>query len=121
MNEHTELEQIVSKTNILEYRVQRVEEAVQNLTVIKETVLKWDVRFSSNDSSFLQCPIHQMKMDGFEKRMEKLEEDMGKMKKFVYTSTGALVIISLLLQLVGPMMIDHFRTPHPTKIENKLK
>lgn len=96
------------KEDLTEFRLQKLEEAVSALSTLKDIVTRWDVRFSANEG-FLQCPVHKIKMEEFEKRMNKVEEDMGKMKKFVYQATGALVIISIIVQLLGPMLIEKMK------------
>lgn len=92
--------------NLVEFRLKKVEDAVDSLDIIKDTVLKWDTRFTN--SGMMQCPVHQMRMEQLENRMNKFEEDMREIKAFMYKAIGALVALSIVVQLIGPEVVRHF-------------
>jgi glutathionylspermidine synthase len=94
--------------NLVNYRLDRLEEAITSLTVLKDIVARWDVRFGNTD--FLQCPLHNERMIHLSKRMDVAETDIGQLKKFVYKATGALVIISIIVQLLVPVILEHLKT-----------
>lgn len=100
------------KENLVEYRLRKLEDAVSSLVELKEVVLRWDARFQAA-GNFLNCPLHQQRMDNLEKAVEEqkketaaVKEEVSKIKKFVYTINGGLVVISIIIQLAGPMLLD---------------
>jgi hypothetical protein len=106
------------RNEMTEYRLTKLEEGISSLNTLKEVVLRWDVRFSNNDG-FLQCPMHKVKMDTFEIKMNKMEEIVTDLDRFKWKAVGVLSIIMLLTQLFGTTVVEkYFKTPaEPIKIQ----
>ena len=95
--------------SLIEFRLSKLEEAVASLSTLKDIVLKWDARFSESGNFPLQCNLHRERMEQFDKRLETVENNVEELKGFMYKMTGALVVISIAIQLVGPLVLDHFK------------
>jgi hypothetical protein len=103
-NKHEEIQ-------LLDYRVGQLESAVKDFALIKEKVLGWDARFGN--SVYLQCPVHSERMNSLSERMEKAENSIEGCNKFMYKAIGALVVISIIIQLVGPLALDYLKPANP--------
>ena len=97
---------IESKIGLIEYKIEKLEEAIDSIALIKNMVLRWDSRFGQdNNNEYFQCPVHNERMKSFETRIHVMETSIEELKKFVYKATGALVVISIVIQLSFPLMI----------------
>lgn len=96
---------------LVEFRLNKLEEAVEALTAMKDCVLKWDSKFSSNES-FLQCPIHKARMEQFEKRVDKLEVIVEDLDRFKWKAVGVLSIVILIVQIFGTAVVENL-VRHP--------
>lgn len=133
MNEHWKKETAMSndeKYNLHEYRISQLErnheEMKQDLRDIKEVVYRMDKKLSGIPESGLQCPIHSLKLEGFETRLTAVESKTDSMNKKIITWTAVFgVVIFLLSQVAVPYALDHFNiapkvehsetvSPHPT-------
>lgn len=113
MSNHTEEKE---KEDLVSYRLDRLEEAITSLTVLKDIVARWDTRFSGID--FLQCPLHNERLINVTKRVDTMEQDIAQIKKFIYKATGALVIISIVVQLLVPVILEHLKShDNATQVE----
>lgn len=118
------------KYNLHEYRISKLEESHkemrQDVKEIKELVTKMDKRLSTIPEGGLQCGIHQVRMQDFEKRVEAVEVKTDSLNKRIITWTAVFgVVIFLLSQVAVPYALDHFNiapkvehsetvSPHPT-------
>jgi len=96
---------------LVEFRLTKLEEAVEALSAMKDCVLKWDSKFSANDS-FLQCPIHKERMEQFEKRVDKLEGIVEDLDRFKWKAVGVLSIVILIVQIFGTAVVENL-VRHP--------
>jgi hypothetical protein len=103
------------RNNISEYRLTKLEEAVASLSELKNVVLRWDAKFSGVNP--FNCQIHQEKIDTLNRRMEMAEKNIDELKKFMYKAAGALIIISIVVQLIGPIILNYIKPPQPQKVE----
>lgn len=97
-----------NKNKLMEYRITKVEEAVARLSVLSEVIVRWDSKFASSDL-FINLPVYVNRLDNCEKKIEKFATDMDEMKKFLYKITGAFIVISIIFQLVGPILVEKLR------------
>jgi len=129
----------INDNNVINYRLDKLEEAVATLSRLSEVVLRWDARFTAQ-GGLMQCGIHAVRMDAFDKRLEEIykisidrtkgyllieehevkiktfDHEVDCLKSYMNKAIGALVIISLLIQLAGPVMMDRFRHNDPPVI-----
>ena len=94
---------------LIEFRLAKLEEAISSLSVIKDTVLKWDSKFTSSDANFLQCPLHAERLTRLDGRLSSVEIGMDKLKSWNNKSMGALIIISILIQILGPIVANSLK------------
>lgn len=113
-------EEFSSHENLVEFRLTRLEEAVTALSAIKETVLRWDAKFSSTNG-LLQCPIHQERMDAMEKRVDKLESIVTDLDKFKWKAVGVLSVIMILVQVFGTTVAERFLKKNDEKSQQPIK
>jgi hypothetical protein len=93
------------KTDTLtEYQVTELKEDFanmkQDLKEIKDTVTSIDAKFIG-----LPCTMHSMRQDAVEKRLDQLEPELEATKSYMNKVAGALLVISLLIQLLGPVLL----------------
>jgi hypothetical protein len=97
------------KETLLEYRLDKLEKGfeqlVGTLTELKTIVMKWDARIGEGHWP-LKCSAHAEKIEEIARRVTKMEDDMDEMKKFVHKACGALIIISVVIQLTGPLLME---------------
>lgn len=107
-----------NKEEIVDYRLAKLEEAVtlliQNLSTLKDIVVKWDAKISEagwpvqltqERLSVIQEKINKMNEDNVTYR-NRIDEELANNKKFMYQISGALIVLSLIAQLFGPILID---------------
>lgn len=111
MSGHNTTNKDETNHQLVEYRLDRLEEAVASLTVIKDCVMKWDSKFSSNES-FLQCPVHMAKVGNMEKRVERLEGIVEDLDRFKWKAVGVLSIVILIVQIFGTAVVENL-VKHP--------
>lgn len=117
MNEHWKKETTMSlddKFNLHEYRISKLEESHkemrQDIRDIKELVVKMDKRLSTIPEGGLQCGIHQVRMQDFEKRVEAVEVKTDSLNKKIITWTAvASVVLFLLSQVAIPYALEHYK------------
>ena len=129
----------ISDNTVVTYRLDRLEEAVSKLSQLSEVVLRWDARFQAQ-GGLMQCGVHAVRMDAFDKRLEEIykisidrtkgyllieeheakiatfNRELDSLKAYMNKAVGALVIISILIQLAGPIVIEHFRHNDPAVV-----
>jgi len=139
MSEHEE-------NKMVNYRLDKLEEAILKLSSLADLVSRWDALFQQQ-GGVMNCQLHQRRMDIVEKKLEivealvkstdkivvqvdqhkdkfvVVEADVADLKRFVYKMTGALVVISIAIQLLGPLTIEHFtkhgtQSPAPYSVNN---
>lgn len=93
------------ETDMIEYRVNKLEEAVLSINILKETILRIETKLQANDG-FLQCPMHKIKMDNFEQKLNKMEDMVISLDRFKWKSVGVLSVIIILLQLFGSTIVE---------------
>ncbi len=118
-----------TRDNLIEYRLDKLEEAVTKLSSLSDIVLRWDARLQQSGGIF-QCSVHAARMDEIEKRMLELskitsertrsvllveeheskivevQNDIKEIKKFMYKAAGAFIVISIIVQLIGPSIVE---------------
>lgn len=107
-----------NKDEIVDYRLTKLEEAVthviQNLSTLKDIVVKWDAKISEagwpvqltqERLSVIQEKLNKMNEDNVTYR-NRIDEELSNNKKFMYEISGALIVLSLIAQLFGPVLID---------------
>lgn len=111
------------------YRIEKLEEAVQKLTALSDVIVRWDAKFTSQ-GTFMNCVVHQNRMDSYEKKLDEIykitvertkgyleieqhdiaikavQEEVSELKSYMNKAIGALVIISIVIQLLGPVAVD---------------
>ena len=131
----------IQDNNVINYRLDKLEEAVAKLSQLSDVVLRWDARFNAQ-GGLMQCGIHAVRMDAFDKRLEEIyklsidrtkgylliEEhevkiktfdlEVDSLKSYMNRAIGALVIISIFIQLAGPIVMDHFRSHNNSNVSN---
>jgi len=137
----TEENKDIQDNNVINYRLDKLEEAVAKLSQLSDVVLRWDARFNAQ-GGLMQCGIHAVRMDAFDKRLEEIyklsidrtkgylliEEhevkiktfdlEVDSLKSYMNRAIGALVIISIFIQLAGPIVMDHFRSHNNSNVSN---
>ena len=99
-----------TKESLLEYRVTVLEKAVQDLSEIKDIVLRWDAKFSGDE--YLKCPIHKLNLDDTRKRLDKVENTIDWLKSRYWYGVGGLAVLTIMLQcFIAPIIIDKYNTP----------
>jgi len=102
--------------NLIEYRITKLEEGINSLNILKDIVIKWDTKFASNEG-FLQCPVHKVKMEDFEKRLIVVEEVVTDLDRFKWKAVGVLAGVLLIVQLFGTTVIDKYIPQDPVRVE----
>jgi hypothetical protein len=132
-----------NEQNVVNFRLDRLEEAVAKLSTLSEVIIRWDAKFAAQ-GTFLNCSVHTSRMIEFEKRLEEIykitvdrtkgyleieqhdiklkavEEEISAMRAFMNRAIGAMVILSIIVQLFGPVAVDYVRgtnTPPVTVID----
>lgn len=108
------------KENIIDFRLSKLEEAVtqliNNLTTLKDIMARWDARIGDGNK-LLQCDLHQERMTNLINRMNKIESDVDirttkvetevdNLKSIIWKASGALIVLSVIVQLFGPFVMD---------------
>lgn len=92
--------------SILGYKVEQLRSDFSSLKEdindIKGTVTRIEQKFSD-----LPCHVHEIKQEVLEKRMDKMEGDTEKAKTYINRLAGALVVITVIIQLVGPVILGY--------------
>jgi predicted RNase H-like nuclease (RuvC/YqgF family) len=98
------------KEELVDYRLDKLErgfEQIANiLTELKNIVVRWDERFDKANFSPLTCQMHSEKILQFTNKLNAIEKDVDELKAYLHKTIGALVIISIVFQLVGPIIVD---------------
>ena len=114
--------------NLIEYRVTKLEEAVtqlvNSLNILKEIVVKWDSKVGNADWPG-KCMLHDERMSNINNEMSEIKEEQKSikteidgMKKVMWKASGALVILSFIAQLLGPIVVNKvFGSTSEPKIE----
>ena len=106
-----------SQNSLVDYRLQKVEEAITALKRLEEVVLRWDARFSQG-SEYMQCPLHKVKMEDITTRIEKIETIVAELDKFKWKAVGVLSVVLLIVQLFGSAISD--RILHPVAATSQI-
>lgn len=104
------------KGSFFEYRLGKLEESFAtlsaNLNTLKEIFLKWDAKMNENGWP-LQCGLHNERMANIHKRLDDHQEeiksvktDVAEIKSIVYKASGILIVLSVAVQLLGPILLD---------------
>lgn len=96
---------------VLEYRVATLEKQYSELNItlskIQEIVLRLDSKFPAGG---LLCPLHQSRLDSFDKRVEQVETEIKKIdRKIVQWSAIAAVILFILTNVALPYVTSNFK------------
>lgn len=96
---------------LIEYRITELESNFAKVTKdtaeIKEMIQTLTIRLGGVPTNGLQCPLHQIRMDEFKLRIERVEEINESINhKVIYWSAGAAIILFLLTQLIVPFAYD---------------
>jgi len=102
------------KFNIHEYRITQLESNFNNIQSkierIEDICNRLDKKLNGIPDSGLQCPLHQMRMDSYEKRIETMEVTSDSLKKQVITWTAIFGIVAFLLsQIAIPYILNNYR------------
>lgn len=117
-----------NEKELIEYRVTKLEEAVtqlvNSLNVLKDIVVKWDSRVGSADwigkSMLTDEKLININNEIVEiKEQHKvMKDELDGMKKVMWKASGALVILSFVAQLLGPIVVNKvFGSTSEPKIE----
>lgn len=98
------------KLTLFEYRLTHLEEALKSIKTIEDTIIRWDTVFSQRGN--MDCNLHAERLRVLDGRVSTMETDINGLKKFVYKASGALVVISIIIQLTMPVIIDKFSGKH---------
>ena len=121
----------IQDNNVINYRLDKLEEDVSKLSQLSDIVIRWDSRFQQQ-GGLMQCGIHAVRMDAFDKRLEEIykisidrtkgyllieeheakiatfNKELDSLKAYMNKAIGALVIVSVIIQLAAPVIVDHF-------------
>ena len=82
---------------------------------IQKIVLEMNSKFPTNG---LSCPVHQLRMDGFEKRISKTEEEINGITKKIITWTAvAGCVLFVITNLILPYFLQNFQVVNESKAE----
>lgn len=95
-----------NKENLVNYRLDKIEVALESLQDLVKIVQKWDVLFSSNNW-FKSYPVVEEKVLVLETDVKDIKQDVETMKKFMWRAGGAFCVISLIIQLIVPYWLEH--------------
>ncbi len=91
---------------ILGYEVHELKTDMQDLKSdikdIRECVIKIDKTLTG-----LPCAVHDLRSSQIEKRVDKLEPQVDKAKGYINRIAGALIVLSLLIQLIAPIALGY--------------
>jgi hypothetical protein len=101
---------------LIEYRVTKLEEAVtqlvNSLNVLKEICVRWDNKIGNGDW-IGKSLLTDEKLININAEMSEIKEEQKTMKTeikdlntVVWKASGALIVLSIVVQLAGPMMIE---------------
>lgn len=104
------------KDNFVNYRLNKLEEVVtslvQNLATLKDIVVRWDSKMGESGWP-LKCALHQERMDNLHKNFEELRNEqkvmkteIQEMKSVIWKASGALIVLSIVVQLLGPLVME---------------
>lgn len=65
----------------------------------------------------VQFTLQNEKINTLSVRMEKMESAVDEIKSFMFKAIGALTIISLIIQLVAPILIDAYKNKDKHTVE----
>ena len=86
--------------NLTEFRLEKLELAIEKiadaLSKLKDIIAKYE---------------------NLEEKIKNMETELSELKAFFYKATGALIVISFIIQLVSPVILDKFMHPAPAQIE----
>lgn len=130
------------ENNVVNFRLDRLELAVEKLSALADVVTRWDAKFASQ-GTFMNCTVHQARMESYEKKLDEIykitldrtkgyleieqheiaikaaQEEIGAMKSFMNRAIGAMVILSIIIQLVGPVAVDYIKGhTHPVQVQD---
>lgn len=104
MNQKWSKQHMGNENGIISYKVEELREDVssmkQDIKEIKDGVANINAKFIG-----LPCAVHSEKQAQIEKRLDKLEPTVEESKTYVNRLAGALVVITLIIQLVGPIAL----------------
>lgn len=94
-----------TEESILDFKVEQLKIDFSSLkgdiNEIKGTVSRIEQKFSD-----LPCHIHEIKQEIIEKRIDKMETDTEKAKLYINRLAGALLVITVIIQLIGPVILS---------------
>ena len=114
-NEITDGNGQTTKTpEMADYRITQLEnnfvELKSDVTDIKVMLAKLDKRLEVVPTNGLQCPLHQLRMDDFSKRIDKVEITTDSInKKVIAWSAGIAIVLFLISQLIIPYLLGHYQ------------
>ncbi len=92
--------------SVLEYAVNEVKSDVKDIKSdikgIHECLTNMEKTLAG-----LPCSVHSLRADTLEKRVDKLEPQMDDAKGYINKAVGALVLLTLIIQLVGPIVLTY--------------
>lgn len=102
------------KYQLHEFRITALEkgqdEIKNDLKEIKDVVNRLDKKLNGIPDTGLQCPIHMLKLESFDKRLIEVETASDGMKKQIITWTAvAAVVVFILSQIAIPYVLNHYK------------
>jgi len=101
-HDHTES----SEESILGFKVEQLRDDFSSMKgdihEIKGSVARIEQKFGD-----LPCHVQEVKQEVLEKRVDKMEVDTEKAKTYVNRLAGALVVITIIIQLIGPIALGY--------------
>lgn len=89
-----------NNNNLTDFRLTKLEEAIEKiadaLIKLKDIIAKYE---------------------NLEEKIKNMETELNDLKKFFYKSVGALVVISFIIQLLAPVVLDKVLHPASAQIE----
>lgn len=107
-----------NKNALIDYRVSKLEEAVGKLSVLSDVIIRWDALLSSQGNLFdiaEQRNKQAIILEEHDIKIKDIKDELKGLQKFMYKCTGALIIISIIIQLFGPIIIK--KALEPTSAE----
>jgi hypothetical protein len=115
------------KDDFVNFRLSKLEEAVtalvQNLNTLKDIVVRWDSKISDGNWP-PKCALHHerqeqvnKRMDAQEVKMENMNKEIIELKSIIWKASGALIVLSIVVQLLGPVVIQKVFSDNKPTIE----
>lgn len=119
-----EHENTSNKNALLDYRVSKLEEVVEKLGALSDVIIRWDSLLSSQGNLFELAKERNKDAATIvehETKIVELQKEMKGLQKFMYKAAGALIIISLAMQILIPVIIDKVaQSGHSNEIKSAI-